>query len=457
VKSVKSQNHSLSSLGKSPILWGIIASTAFYLLMDIVARFQQSLGDSRGGEILGEILSIHQGYLAGHPIEYTTTTLFFIGLAILVIKALELAYQPWPHSESDLLLGPVVEGGQPVDTVDTLVSRLDGLPSGRHNPMLVERLREALDRARRRGSSDRLDDDLVYLADREADRLHESYDLFRVVIWAIPILGFLGTVVGIIMAVAKMSPSTIEQSMPAMIQALSVAFATTAQSLSLSIVLMFGKYRVGRVESRLLAEVDQYADDELLGRFEHAASGAEGHLVAIRRMSETMIDACEHLVHRQTELWQKSIDSAAKRWTSLADEAESRLGKALAIALREGLQSHAATVLAAEQQAAERNQKHWGEVQVALVRSAETILALQQELRQQTEILGRTVEATGQVAKLEETLNRNLSALAGAKNFEETVMSLAAAIHLLNVRLEELPGHRSDVKLQPKRSSGQAA
>ena len=52
-------------------------------------------------------------------------------------------------------------------------------------------------------------------------------------------------------------------------------------------------------------------------------------------------------------------------------------------------------------------------------------------------MLGRAVEATGEVIRLEDALNRNLTALAGAKHFEQTVISLAAAIHLLNARLAE--------------------
>jgi len=51
----------------------------------------------------------------------------------------------------------------------------------------------------------------------------------------------------------------------------------------------------------------------------------------------------------------------------------------------------------------------------------------------------RVLEATGDVIKLEDVLNDNLTALSTAKNFEDTVMSLSAAIHLLNTRLGGTP------------------
>ena len=45
------------------------------------------------------------------------------------------------------------------------------------------------------------------------------------------------------------------------------------------------------------------------------------------------------------------------------------------------------------------------------------------------------LEATGDVRNLESALNQNLTALAGAKNFQDTVVSLSAAIQLLTSRL----------------------
>jgi len=45
------------------------------------------------------------------------------------------------------------------------------------------------------------------------------------------------------------------------------------------------------------------------------------------------------------------------------------------------------------------------------------------------------VEATGQVTKLENALNSNLSALAGSQHLQETLLSLAATIQMLNARL----------------------
>jgi hypothetical protein len=71
--------------------------------------------------------------------------------------------------------------------------------------------------------------------------------------------------------------------------------------------------------------------------------------------------------------------------------------------------------------------------------------------------MARVVEATGEVIQLETALNENLHSLAGAKNFEDTVMSLAAAIHLLNTRLSGIESAAPRVDLEQKTSRGRAA
>jgi len=64
------------------------------------------------------------------------------------------------------------------------------------------------------------------------------------------------------------------------------------------------------------------------------------------------------------------------------------------------------------------------------------------------------VQASGEVVRLEDALNRNLAALAGSRHFEQTVLNLAAAVQLLNARLSELP---PAVRLEPARRATHAA
>ena len=429
----------IRSLSLSPILWGSLATAGFYALIRFGLLDNQYVRD----------------YFAGHPVEYVTTIMFFIGLAALLITGMGTLYQSGRLAGGRPVLGRIPPGGQPVSDCPKLLSQLDGLGRSHRNDLLARRFRDALERIIRRNSAEGLEDELKYLSDREADRVYESYALFRVITWAIPVLGFLGTVIGITLAIGNLNPAALEESVGQVVLALRIAFATTTQALSLSIVLMFTKYLVGQAENNLLAKVDRQVDDELLGRFEAASNRPEGQLAAVRRMSEAVIQSSEKLLQRQVKLWQGTIDDSQQRWAQMAASSGKEVQAAMAGALEEGLRSHAEHLALAGRDQAENNRQHWAQVQQALVEDAKAAAALQASVSQQVHILHRTVEATGQVARLEETLNRNLSALAGSKNFEQTVMSLAATIHLLNARLgNDVAGA---VQLDPDRKPPQAA
>jgi hypothetical protein len=233
---------------------------------------------------------------------------------------------------------------------------------------------------------------------------------------------------------------------------LGLKFDTTALALTLSMLLMFAHFVIDRNETALLERVERQVARELAGLFPKIASGPDGQLVAVRRMAETMIHAAQRLVERQTELWQTSIDAAQTRWSQLAEES----GTYLQAALGESLKLHAREVAAAEQAAAEKNRQQWNDVQRALRESVQAVATAQEALVHRVEVLHQAVDATAQIARLEEALNRNLASLAGAKNFEETVMSLAAAIHLLTARLTE-PSTSPKVRLESSRRTSQAA
>ncbi|MBN2296572.1 MAG: MotA/TolQ/ExbB proton channel family protein, partial [Pirellulales bacterium] len=428
------------SLFSSPILWGSLASAVFYCLIyfDVI----------NNGYV--------RDYFAGHPVEYVTTVMFFVGMAALLITAFGTLRQSAGLGGYERIFGPVPAGGQPVSDCPSLLARLREAGSGRENDIMMRRFREALDRIMRRNSAEGLEDELKYLADRDADRVYESYALFRVIIWAIPVLGFLGTVIGITLAIGNLNPSALEESIDQVVMALRIAFATTTQALSLSIVLMFTKYLVGQAENNLLGRIDRQVDDELLGRFQVSSRHVEGQLGAVRSMAAAVIDSSEQLLQRQVDLWQSSIHESQESWKRIATSAGEEVQTALSGALKESLREHARTLVEAEQAHTERNRESWALVQESLSEGAKATNALQSSVKEQVQILYRTVEATGQVARLEETLNRNLAALAGSKNFEQTVMSLAAAIHLLNARLGNDVGGVS-VQLEPERQDPQAA
>jgi hypothetical protein len=395
-------------------------------------------------------------YFTHHPVEYMETVLFGIGLAALVLKMMEIAGQ-WPAVRQSLL-GPVKQGYEPVNQVcQELLQRLHRLPAPRRFGYFPRRLQAAVEHVFRKGSATDLDDELKYLADVDATQQHNSYALFRVIIWAIPILGFLGTVIGITMALNGVRTDAIEQSMNDVVTGLGVKFDTTALALSMSIVLMFLHFFVDRWENSLLEEVDRRTQRELDGRFPQAAPAGEGAGAVLRQMTDAVVLAIERMVQRQTEVWQASMDAAATRWARIAQTAGSQVQESVAQGLAEGLRQHAEQLTAAEEAAGADHRQRWEKIHQGLAENLAALAALQDGMNRQADVLGRAIEASGDVTRLQDALNHNLSALAGSKHIEQSVLGLAAAIHLLNSRLTDSPGDASAIQLETTRPNAQAA
>ena len=393
-------NPSARSLVRSPFLWGVLGAFGFYvLILRVIPAHAPGM-------------PFVLRYFTHHPVEFMETVLFAVGLAALVVKMFDITAQRSGLRSSPL--GPRPECRQSVEESEELLAMLDELPGRRQGEYYISRLRAALQHVWRHDSAEDLDDELKYLADMDAGRMHAGYGLFRVVVWAIPILGFLGTVIGITQALNAVDLQAPDKSMIQVLNGLGLKFDTTALALAFAMVLMVIHFKVDEADNRLLGDVDGRVLDDLSGRFAVAAISpvaTDGQTVAVRRMAETMTQATDSLVRRQAELWQSSVDAAAQHWAKMSESAA-------------------------------------GHVQTAM--SAAT-----GELAQQTDVLKRAVEAAGEVIGLEDALNRNLAALAGAKHFEQTVLSLAAAVNMLSARLAESPN--APVRLESTRRTVHAA
>lgn len=428
----------LSAVWHSPLVWGGVSSLGFYSLY-------------HGQVIRGEFV---RRYFAGHPVNYCETVCFFVALAALVIKGLDVFGQRSGLRQLRLPASP--REGLPPEASEELLAEVCAWPASAQVSYAALRLKSALEFVRQQGSADRLDDELKYLADSDRLTAHGSYALVRLVIWAIPILGFLGTVIGITMAIAELSPEALEESLPEVTSGLGVAFDTTALALGLSMILMFVQYVVDKSEQALLAAVDGWLAHALAGRFQVMGGAQDPQVAQVKRIADAMVLATERLVQQQAELWRATIDEAHQRWTQLTAGAHEVLEQSLVAGLTKSLESHARELALGRRQGEEQRQRTIGDLKLALDHFSTALVGQQTELARQGDVLLQVVDATGQVARLEEALNRNLQALAGERNFEETLHSLSAAIHLLTARLGGAPA-ASSVEIRRGRSGSHAA
>ena len=427
--------HIIRATMRSPIIWGILACAAFYGLI-------------YGGPL--DLPLVHR-YFTHHPVEFGEALLFSVGMAALVLRLADVTTQRLVLGKSPWKA--VAPGQLPLDDLcRALRTELERQSGHRQDEYYLARLRAVVQYAAHRGSTEGLGDELKFLSDRDATLAHSRYGLFRLIVWAIPILGFLGTVIGITLALNAIDPKALDASMLQVMTGLGLKFDTTAVALSLSMVLMFVHFFADQAETNLLAAVDRQVESDVAEYLPAVPAGPDGQVVAMRRMAEVMVSAANRLIERQAQLWQASMEAAAGRWTELGDAAAAHLTRAL----DEGLKRHAERLAANEEAVAEQGRRQWEKTAEAQLQHVQALAGVQGSLAQQAETMARILHATGDVEQLQDVLNRNLAALAGAKNFEQTVLGLAAAIHLLNGRLADSAG-APIVQLESKRRTSKAA
>jgi biopolymer transport protein ExbB/TolQ len=423
-----------------PIVLGLTAAAGFYML---VLR----------GPLDHPLV---RRYFAGHPVCIVETLFFFICASALTQKLFGVFGQY--AALGRISLGQR-EGVQPVSIAAELLDTVVSLPAGIRKSYLGRRLLDALESVERNGTAAGLEAELKHLSDADVGRQQDSYALVRIIVWATPMLGFLGTVIGITQVIAELSKqdmANLQMVMEGLLSGLYVKFDTTALALSFTMLLMFAQFLIDRMETQVLEAVDHRVAGELLGRFELTGMATDPNVQAVQRIGQAVIKSTEGLVQRQAELWQQTIAAAHDQWLRVSRQTTEQMQTALAGALSQSLAQHAAHLTKSEQASAEQLQLRWEQWQTALSHNARIMHAQQQEMVKQGELMTQAIRVAGDVVQLERALNDNLSALAGSKNFEDTVMSLSAAIHLLNTRLVKI-AEAPHVDLKHAQVKGRAA
>ena len=413
---------------RSPLLWGGALAFAFFSLIH--------------GGVIDDPTVVR--YLAGHWVEYAEVTLFCVGLAALLLRAGDMVSQRRRVATEPL--GPVPAGGN--DPADAAVL-LEQVPPG--EGYLSRRLREGLDLVIRTGTADGLEDHLKYLGDVDAARASQGYGLVRFIVWAIPIMGFLGTVIGITVAIASLSPTQLEN-ISGVVAGLGTAFDTTATALALSMVLMFLQFVLDRYEQQLLAVVDDAAWDSLAGRFQTVGAG-EGTALAVARLGETVSRGAARLLESQEQAWQSLERTAATAVRQLMNEGGESLRESLAETLEQSLGRWGESLVRVHDEALARREDRLTAAAESLATAVRGLERHQQALGKQAEVLAGVGDATRTITSLERALDANLATLSATGRFEEAITTLAAAAKLLSARATS----RSLDEIEAVRRHGKAA
>ncbi len=188
---------------------------------------------------------------------------------------------------------------------------------------------------------------------RDQSASDSSYALSRVLMWAIPILGFIGTVNGLGQAVAgfgvlggSADVGAIKEAIGQVTVGLGVAFDTTLLALILTTLLMFPLTAFQRREENLFGELDNYLDDVLLARL----PSPEQKPIVIENLEDSIEAAFRRYIpdpDRYDEVFTRSIEKAAatveERFSGMTVKYETTL-RDLSQRLAENLQGAGSSV-----------------------------------------------------------------------------------------------------------------
>lgn len=101
------------------------------------------------------------------------------------------------------------------------------------------------------------------VCESEADRLDSELAMVRYIAWAIPSIGFIGTVRGIGAALGQ-AHQAVEGDIAGVTSSLGVAFNSTFVALVVSILIMFLMHQVQLLQERLVLDSQQYCETNLM-------------------------------------------------------------------------------------------------------------------------------------------------------------------------------------------------
>ena len=105
-----------------------------------------------------------------------------------------------------------------------------------------------------------------------ANKNEAENSMIRYLIWAVPSIGFIGTVRGIGEALSR-ADEALAGNISGMTSSLGVAFNSTLVALVISIVLMFLLHQLQRLQDSLIVSVNDYLQQKVLDRLSKASSG----------------------------------------------------------------------------------------------------------------------------------------------------------------------------------------
>ena len=181
--------------------------------------------------------------------------------AIMAYKGITASRE---HKLLQMELVPVAEGTKilPEDARE-YARQVQSLPASEQSLLLPRTLLSALSRFRATRNIQDVSATAHAVCESESERLDSELSMVRYIAWAIPSIGFIGTVRGIGEALGQ-AHKAVEGDITGVTQSLGVAFNSTFIALLISIVLMFVLHQLQLRQERLVLDTETYLDQHLI-------------------------------------------------------------------------------------------------------------------------------------------------------------------------------------------------
>lgn len=203
---------------------------------------------------------------------YPTVFLGFWTVFILMIKQKKVRHQRTTlkysiiPSSRDFVLTPL--------TVDAVLKNIHELAENPQDFVLYHRIMLTLSNLRNIGKVSDVDNLLRSQAEQDENSMETSYTMLNGFLWAIPILGFIGTVLGLSSAIGNFgnvltTDADLSQLIPTLKQVtggLSTAFETTLIALVIALFLQLYATSVKKTEEEFLDECSEYCSVNIVSR-----------------------------------------------------------------------------------------------------------------------------------------------------------------------------------------------
>lgn len=216
--------------------------------------------------------AIEAARLAGQSVSREWTVILKdweqeICLVLLVFCAIRILMRMWALASEQYLFGVDVfeEADAGAAPLADRLDELEALPAEMTGTQLMGALQASLRRYRITGDVQNTSDAIQTSVEALGIRFEADNAMIRYIIWAIPSIGFVGTVRGIGQALSQ-ADAALAGDIAGMTASLGTAFNSTLVALLASLVLMLLLHALQRAQDRRLIDIQTYCEEFLLKR-----------------------------------------------------------------------------------------------------------------------------------------------------------------------------------------------